>query len=75
MHLEVVSIGPVNATTQKLRILLPAYEWIHDNHYIEKNKDLSEPLEAIEILLAKDATVIESLEIEMSPLVSDSGCD
>ncbi|GAM42243.1 hypothetical protein TCE0_044r16026 [Talaromyces pinophilus] len=48
-------------------------ERIHDIHYIEKNKDLSEPLQATEILLAKDATVLESQEIEMPPLISDSG--
>ncbi|KUL81608.1 hypothetical protein ZTR_10656 [Talaromyces verruculosus] len=48
---------------------------IHDNHYIEKNNDLSEPLEATEMLLPKHATVIESLETEMLPFVSDVGCE
>jgi hypothetical protein len=60
---------------QKLRTLLPANERIHDNHYLGKNKDLSEPLQVTEILLAKDATVLESLEIEMSPLLLDSRCE
>lgn len=75
MRVEGVSMDPVDTTIRKLRTLLPAIERIHDNHYIEENKDLSEPLQATEILLAKDATVLESLEIEMSPLISDSGCE
>ncbi|RAO69047.1 uncharacterized protein BHQ10_005059 [Talaromyces amestolkiae] len=48
---------------------------IRDDHYIEKNKDFSEPLDATVASSATDATVIEPLEIEMSPLVSDSGCE
>jgi hypothetical protein len=48
---------------------------LETENYTDENKNWSEPLEAAEILSAKDATVIESLEIEMSPYVSDSGCE
>ncbi|KAF3389998.1 hypothetical protein DPV78_011870, partial [Talaromyces pinophilus] len=66
---------PVDATIQQLKTLLLANERIHKNHYVKKNKDLSGPQEATESLSVEDAIVMGSLEIEMSPLVSNSGCE
>jgi hypothetical protein len=70
MRVDVVSMDPLNATIPELRTLL-ANEEIHDSHYIEKNKDLSEPSEATEISFAEDVTVIRSPDGEISPLRSD----
>ncbi|OKL55221.1 hypothetical protein UA08_09510 [Talaromyces atroroseus] len=50
-------------------------EKIHDNHYAEhyteENTRLCEPSETTETSLAEDLTVTRSLEIGMSPLLSD----
>jgi hypothetical protein len=71
MRVNVVSMGPLDATIPELRTLLPANEKVHDSHYVEKTRDSFKPSEATEVSFAEDVTEIRFPDKEISPLPSD----